>query len=362
MTSKLWQPSPERIAQANLTAFAAAVGAKHGVDVGTYAKLWQWSVDHKWDFWRDIWDYGGVLGAPGDRVLEDAERMPGARWFPDARLNFAQNLLERRAADDDDDALVFWGEDKIRRVVSHAELHALASRVAAALDAQGVTAGDRIAAYMPNMPETYRRHAWSDGARRDLVVVVAGFRRAGRARPLRADRAARSLHGRRLLVQRQADPDSRQGQRDRGEAAVGRAGRRGAVSAAGLRPASRLVRRARRGGVGRVARAVSRGPDRLRAAAVRSSALHPLLVGHHRRAEVHRARRGRHVAAAPEGAPAARRREAGRSALLLHDVRLDDVELARLRPRQPGARSSCTTGRRSSIAGGSCGSSRTPNG
>jgi len=153
MQTKLWEPSPERIAQANVTAFAALIEAKHHVDVDTYARLWQWSVDHKWDFWREVWDYGGVIGTPGDRVLLDADRMPGARWFPDARLNFAQNLLERRRADDADDALVFWGEDKVRRVLSHADLHALASRVAAAFAAHGIKAGDRVAAYLPNMPE-----------------------------------------------------------------------------------------------------------------------------------------------------------------------------------------------------------------
>jgi acetoacetyl-CoA synthetase len=152
--SKLWEPSAERIAQANITAFAAMIAAKHGVEVDTYAKLWRWSVDHKWDFWREIWDYCGILGESGSRVLIDAERMPGARWFPDARLNFAQNLLERRRADDDGDALVFWGEDKVKRRVSHADLHAAASRVAAALAAHGIAAGDRVAAYLPNMPET----------------------------------------------------------------------------------------------------------------------------------------------------------------------------------------------------------------
>jgi len=151
--TKLWEPSPQRIAQAHLTAFAAAIAAKHDVDVGTYKKLWQWSIDHKWDFWREMWTYGGVLGESGNRVLLDADRMPGAHWFPDARLNFAQNLLERRRADDDGDALVFWGEDKVRRAVSHAELHALASRVASALATHGIVAGDRVVAYMPNMPE-----------------------------------------------------------------------------------------------------------------------------------------------------------------------------------------------------------------
>ena len=152
--TKLWEPSPQRIEQANLTAFAAGVAAKYGVDVGTYKSLWQWSIDHKPEFWREMWNYGGVLGKPGDPVLLDADRMPGARWFPDATLNFAQNLLERRRADDDGDALVFWGEDKVRRVVSHANLHALASRVSSALTAYGIVAGDRVAAYMPNMPET----------------------------------------------------------------------------------------------------------------------------------------------------------------------------------------------------------------
>jgi acetoacetyl-CoA synthetase len=149
----LWTPSPERIAGANITRFAAEIAQRHGVDVGTYDQLWRWSVDYKWDFWRAVWTFAGVLGQPGARVLEHAERMPGASWFPDATLNYAQNLLERRRADDTADALVFWGEDKVKRTVSHAELHALVARTANALAAQGVEAGDRVAAFVPNMPE-----------------------------------------------------------------------------------------------------------------------------------------------------------------------------------------------------------------
>ncbi len=150
----LWTPSPERVANANITRFAAEVGQQHGVDVATYDRLWRWSIDHKWDFWRAIWSFGGVLGEPGACVLEDADRMPGARWFPDATLNYAQNLLERRRADDTADALVFWGEDKVKRTLSHADLHALVARTAHALAAQGIVAGDRVAAYVPNMPES----------------------------------------------------------------------------------------------------------------------------------------------------------------------------------------------------------------
>jgi len=152
--TKLWEPSRERIRDANLTAFASLVAREYGVDVGAYQALWRWSIDNSVEFWRELWEYGGVIGARGERVLVDGYRMPGAQWFPDAKVNFAQNLLERRRADDEGDALVFWGEDKIRRRVSHAELHALASRVAAALTAQGIGVGDRVAAYMPNMPET----------------------------------------------------------------------------------------------------------------------------------------------------------------------------------------------------------------
>jgi acetoacetyl-CoA synthetase len=154
MSAPLWEPSAERIAQANVTAFAAAIAARHGADVSDYAALWRWSVDRKAEFWRELWDYAGVIGTPGSRVLDDAQAMPGARWFPDARLNYAQNLLERRRADDDGDALVFWGEDKVRRRLSHAQLHALASRASGGLAAQDIAPGDRVAAYMPNMPET----------------------------------------------------------------------------------------------------------------------------------------------------------------------------------------------------------------
>ena len=150
---KLWTPSQTRVDAAAITAFAHDVARTHGADVVDYHALWRWSVDQKAAFWRALWDFTGVVGTPGARTLEDADRMPGARWFPDARLNFAQNLLERRRADDDGDALVFWGEDKVRRAVSHAELHALASRVASALATHGIVAGDRVVAYMPNMPE-----------------------------------------------------------------------------------------------------------------------------------------------------------------------------------------------------------------
>ena len=154
LTEPLWRPSPERIAQANLTAFASHVGSKHGVALADYSALYRWSVDHSEAFWRELWGYARVVGEPGARTLIDADRMPGARFFPDARLNYAENLLAGRAKRRDDDAIVFWGENKVKRRLSNAELLAQVSRVAQALSAAGVARGDRVAGYLPNMPET----------------------------------------------------------------------------------------------------------------------------------------------------------------------------------------------------------------
>jgi acetoacetyl-CoA synthetase len=152
MTAPLWRPSPERVAHANLTAFAAQVEAKHGLKLPDYGALYRWSVENRESFWRELWDRYDIIGEPGARALVDGDKMPGARWFPDARLNFAENLLAR-AVDDRADAFVFWGEDKVKRRLSNAELRSEVSRVAQALRAAGVKRGDRAAAFIPNMPE-----------------------------------------------------------------------------------------------------------------------------------------------------------------------------------------------------------------
>jgi acetoacetyl-CoA synthetase len=151
MSELLWQPSPDRIAAARLTAFINEVNRRHGLDIGDMAALWQWSVDHPAAFWSDVWDLCGVIGAKGaGPILDDPSRLPGAVWFPKARLNFAENLLRRRG---DGDALVFWGEDKVKRRLSHDQLYGLVARLAAAMRGQGIVAGDRVAGFLPNMPE-----------------------------------------------------------------------------------------------------------------------------------------------------------------------------------------------------------------
>jgi len=153
MNAPLWQPSADRVAHANLTAFAARVTAKHGVALPDYGALFQWSIEKPEAFWREMWSEAGVVGEPGKRTLIDADKMPGARWFPDARLNFAENLLKGLSLDESGDAFVFWGEDKVKRRVSNAELVASVSRVAQGLRAVGVHKDDRVAAYTPNTPE-----------------------------------------------------------------------------------------------------------------------------------------------------------------------------------------------------------------
>ncbi|MFL6651570.1 MAG: acetoacetate--CoA ligase, partial [Sulfurifustaceae bacterium] len=146
----LWRPSPARVAGANLTAFMAQVNARFG-NIRDFWELHRWSVEQPEAFWSAAWDFCEIIAAErGKQVLVDGDRMPGARWFPEARLNFAENLLRFRGAED---ALVFWGEDKIKRRLSRDELYHEVARLAAALRAAGVQPGDRVAAYLPNMPE-----------------------------------------------------------------------------------------------------------------------------------------------------------------------------------------------------------------
>ncbi len=150
-TEPLWSPSAERIAAANLTRFMQAAGTRAGRTFTGYDDLWQWSVDERAAFWDTLWDFCGVVGDKGERLLEDGERMPGARWFPGARLNFAENLLRHR---DDRLALVFRGEDGTRLTLTYAGLYQAVAEVAAALRGAGVGPGDRVAGFLPNHPQT----------------------------------------------------------------------------------------------------------------------------------------------------------------------------------------------------------------
>ncbi len=147
----LWRPSPERIAASNLARFMREASRLAGRTIADYQSLWRWSVDEHGAFWRLVWTFTGVVGdGPGEPAIADDGRMPGARFFPSSRLNFAENLLCRNDATA---AIEFWGEDKVRRTTSWAELNQAVSRLQQALKAAGVGPGDRVAAFLPNMPE-----------------------------------------------------------------------------------------------------------------------------------------------------------------------------------------------------------------
>jgi len=147
----IWSPSPERIRDARLTRFMQFVKERHQAPVLDYKTLHAWSVEFPENFWSALWDFFEVRGAAkGTTIIEDGNKLPGARWFPEARLNYAENLLRR---DDDAVAIVFRNERGVRRELSFRQLRAEVARVASGLKELGVVAGDRVVGFVPNVPE-----------------------------------------------------------------------------------------------------------------------------------------------------------------------------------------------------------------
>ena len=154
MTTKtpLWVPSEEKIRNANMTRFMEGVNMKFGKNFKTYDELYQWSVENIPDFWSAMWDFAEIKHSKGyDQVIDDVSKMPGAKWFTGAKLNFAENLLRYR---DDQTALIFKGEILEPKRITYAQLYDQVARMAKALRDAGVTKGDRVAGFMPNMTET----------------------------------------------------------------------------------------------------------------------------------------------------------------------------------------------------------------
>ncbi len=146
----IWTPSLFRIADANLTRFMA-FAAGRGAPAADYDALYRWSVARPADFWEAVFEFAGIVADRGTAVLRHAERMPGAEWFPGTRLNFAENLLR---GPDDEPALVFRNERGMRREVSWRRLRAEVARIAGGLREDGIGPGDRVAGFLPNLPET----------------------------------------------------------------------------------------------------------------------------------------------------------------------------------------------------------------
>jgi acetoacetyl-CoA synthetase len=148
----LWVPSNKVKQRATITSFMALINRRYGISSETYAQLHEWSVENIPDFWAAMWSFAEIkTSRPYDRVVEDLGVFPGTRWFPGARLNFAENLLRHR---DDRPALIFHGETQRTASLSYQELHHAVAQLAQALRGLGLKPGDRVAAYMPNMIQT----------------------------------------------------------------------------------------------------------------------------------------------------------------------------------------------------------------
>lgn len=152
MRTPLWIPSEQRKRDTNITRFMDAVNARRRLNLASYSDLYQWSVENLADFWADVWDFAEIKASKRfDSVVTDLSVFPGAKWFPGAKLNFAENLLRYR---DDHAAFVFIGETQTSKRMTYAELYDSVARLAHSLKESGVGVGDRVVGYMPNLIET----------------------------------------------------------------------------------------------------------------------------------------------------------------------------------------------------------------
>ena len=152
MRKLLWQPSKEQIKKTHMYRFMQGVNEKYSTNFADYGELWQWSVDNISEFWAEMWVFLGIkFSKPFEKVIDDPKKMPGASWFPGARLNFAENLLRYK---DNKTAVVFRGEDQISRRLTYSQLYDEVARIAKSLKEIGVQSGDRVVGFMPNMPES----------------------------------------------------------------------------------------------------------------------------------------------------------------------------------------------------------------
>jgi acetoacetyl-CoA synthetase len=150
MAKLLWKPSEEHIKKTNMYRFMQFVNEKHKQNFKTYPSFYGWSVENIPDFWAAMWEFADIIASkPYDQIVDDVRKMPGARWFSGAQLNFAENLLRYK---DGQAALIFKGEGQKSIKMTYAELYDEVARVAKSLRAAGVQPGDRVVGFLPNMP------------------------------------------------------------------------------------------------------------------------------------------------------------------------------------------------------------------
>lgn len=150
--SLLWQPSVKALSEANLTQYLSWLHEKYGLDFPDYQALWRWSVTEIETFWRSLWEYFDIIASTPYSTVLTERTMPGARWFVDARLNYAENFFRHRHASQP--AILYQAEDSALITVSWQELYRQTAKVAHAFKALGIGQDDRVVAYLPNIPET----------------------------------------------------------------------------------------------------------------------------------------------------------------------------------------------------------------
>ena len=147
----VWSPKKEHILSSLMWDFMLTVNKKYNIQLEGYDDLYSWTIENPQLFWDDIWQYCDIIHSfPYTQVVDDMTSMLGAKWFPSARLNFAENLLRFR---DNKPALVFRREDKLERTLSYKDLFSLVAQTSSALKSAGVNSGDRVAGFIPNIPE-----------------------------------------------------------------------------------------------------------------------------------------------------------------------------------------------------------------
>ena len=318
----LWRPSRERIESSHLRRFMVEAERRWNVKLLDFAALHRWSVERPEEFWVSVWDFCDIVAETrGARTLVDGAAMPGARFFPDARLNFAENLLRHGGSED---AIVFRGEDQVRRRVSRDQLRDLVSRLVQAMQAMGIGEGDRVAGFVANMPEAVAGllAASSLGAIWSSCSPDFGVRgvvdRFGQIAPKLLLFVEGYFYNGKMIDTLPRLPEIL--------AAIPSIERAVVIPYARDEPP-----------ISGIAKSTTwddflsphaAGPIDFRAVALRSSAGDPLFLGHHRRAQMHRPWRRRHADPASQGASAPLRHTRGRPRLLFHHLRLDDVELA----------------------------------
>jgi len=147
----LWQPNKEKAQKSQMFDFLTEINQKYNRGFKEYYELHKWSIENVSNFWGEFWDYSNIIHSKNyTSVVDNPKKMPGAKWFNEARLNYAENLLQRR---DSHPAIIFRGEDKVKKTITYKELFDEVHRIAEGLKRLGVKKNDRVAGFVPNMPE-----------------------------------------------------------------------------------------------------------------------------------------------------------------------------------------------------------------